>query len=215
MAMARITDGTKKALFAAALFFCCASLVGWADSWEDIQRESTKITSLSARFTQSKHMKILAKPLISQGRFYFQAPDSVRWEYTVPVRSVLLMSRSGIKRFTQAQGGRGFVEEAGGSVQSMQIVLQEISQWSKGRFTANENFSAVLKGGKEPKIILTPKEKGLAAMISKIVITLSAEGPGQMRSVKIFENEGNYTLFEFSDVQKNVKLGEKLFREAE
>ena len=194
-----------------ALFLLSILLVGWADTWEAIQRESAKISSVSARFTQSKHMKILAKPLVSQGRFYFQAPDSVRWEYTSPVKSVLLMTKSGIRRYTL--GSRGFVEEARGSLPAMQIVLTEISRWSQGQFNANEHFSAELQGGKEAKIVLSPREKGVAEMISRIVITLAQDRPGIIKSVQIFENKGNYTLFEFHDVKINDKIGESLFRD--
>jgi outer membrane lipoprotein-sorting protein len=181
------------------------------NTWEDIRRESAKITSVSAQFSQQKHMQILTKPLVSKGLFYFQTPDSVRWEYTSPIKSVLLMQKGSIKRYTQ--GSRGLVEDASGSLESMQIVLQEIGRWTRGQFTENEHFSATLKGGKGARIILTPKEKGLASMISRIVITLSPDRQGVIKSVKIIESEGNYTLFEFNDVQINRKISETLFRE--
>jgi outer membrane lipoprotein-sorting protein len=201
----------KKDLLFIGILVSCAVMLGWADNWEDIQRESAKIKSVSAHFSQEKHMQILTKPLVSKGRFYFQAPDSVRWEYTSPVKSVLLMRRGNIKRYIL--GSRGVAEDSGGSPEAMQIVLQEISRWSKGQFTENEHFSATLEGGKRPKIILTPKEKGLSAMISRILISLSPDRPGIIKSVKIIENEGNYTLFEFTDVQVNGNISETLFRE--
>ncbi len=203
----------KRRSFLIGLLPACALLLGWADTWEDVQRESAKVTSVSARFSQEKHMQILTKPLISQGRFYFQAPDSVRWEYTSPVRSVLLMQKGKIKRYTA--GSKGFAEDAGGPVDSMQFVLQEIGRWSKGQFTGSEYFSADLKGGKGAHIILTPKEKGIAAMISRIVITLSPDRPGVLQSVNIVEGERNYTLFEFTDAQINSPIGETLFRNVE
>jgi outer membrane lipoprotein-sorting protein len=71
-----------------------------------------------------------------------------------------------------------------------------------------------MKEGKGPKIILTPKDQGLSAMISRIVITLSPDRPGVIKSVKIAESAGNDTLFKFSDVQINGKISEALFREA-
>jgi outer membrane lipoprotein-sorting protein len=45
------------------------------------------------------------------------------------------------------------------------------------------------------------------------VITLSPDMQGVIKSVKIIESEGNYTLFEFNDVQINRKISETLFRE--
>ncbi|MDD5722858.1 MAG: outer membrane lipoprotein carrier protein LolA [Syntrophales bacterium] len=185
----------------------------WTNSWEDIQRESAKVSSLNAGFTQSKHMKILTTPLVSQGRFYFQAPDAIRWEYSSPVKSILLTSGQGIRRYTQ--GSTGLIETTSDSLQSMQVILKEIGQWSKGRFTTNPYFSAVLKGGEDPQIIMTPKEEGLAAMIERIVIAPAPDRPGILRSVKIVESEGNYTLFEFSDIRVNGKIPESIFREVE
>ncbi|HBH85992.1 MAG TPA: outer membrane lipoprotein carrier protein LolA [Syntrophaceae bacterium] len=201
----------KRYVLLVGILCSCAFILAWVNTWEDIRRESAKITSVSAQFSQQKHMQILTKPLVSKGLFYFQTPDSVRWEYTSPIKSVLLMQKGSIKRYTQ--GSRGLVEDASGSLESMQIVLQEIGRWTRGQFTENEHFSATLKGGKGARIILTPKEKGLASMISRIVITLSPDRQGVIKSVKIIESEGNYTLFEFNDVQINRKISETLFRE--
>ena len=204
-------SGAKRYVSLMGILCYCLLLLGWANTWEDIRRESAKIQSVSAQFSQQKHLKILTKPLVSKGRFYYQAPDSVRWEYTSPIKSVLIMHKGKIKRYSQ--GEKGLAEDAGGSLESMQIVLQEIGRWTRGQFTENEHFSAVLKGGKAPSIILTPKEKGMAAMISRVVITLSPDRQGVIKTVKIFENEGNHTLFEFTDVQINGKISEMLFRE--
>lgn len=207
-----MTEGEVKRYVSLIGILCyCMFLLGWANTWEDIRRESAKIQSVSAQFSQQKHMRILTKPLVSKGRFYFQAPDSLRWEYASPIKSVLIMHKGNIKRYTQ--GERGLVEDASGSLESMQIVLQEIGRWTRGQFTENEHFSATMKGGKGPRIILTPKEKGMAAMISRVVITLSPDRPGVIKTVKILENEGNYTLFEFTDVQINGNISETLFRE--
>jgi outer membrane lipoprotein-sorting protein len=208
-----IRNKIKRGAFLIGMLLACTFLEGWADNWEDIQKESAKITSVSAHFSQEKHIQILTKPLVSRGRFYFQAPDSVRWEYISPVKSVLTMHKGNIKRYVLS--GKGLVKDAGGAMESMQVVLQEIGRWSKGQFTGNEYFSATLKEGKERQIILTPREKELAAMISRIVITPSAERPGVLKSVKIVESEGNYTLFEFTDVLINEKISETLFREVQ
>jgi len=197
------------------LFFCLPGKANCREfNWQEIQKESAKITTIQARFTQSKHMKILSKPLVSKGIFYFQAPNSVRWEYNSPVKSILLMSKEGgIKRYTA--GSKGLAEEPGTSLQGVQMVLQEISKWTKGQFTDNPYFAASMKDGQVPQIIMTPREKGLASIMDRIVISFSPDRPGILKSVKIVENEGNDTLIEFSDVQINTKLQESLFRKAE
>ena len=81
------------------VILCCTVMPGWAANWEDIQSAAEKIKSVSANFSQEKHLQILIKPLVSKGRFYFLAPDSVRWEYTSPVKSILLMPLKMILEF--------------------------------------------------------------------------------------------------------------------
>jgi outer membrane lipoprotein-sorting protein len=99
-------------LFITAILSCCLFLVAWTDNWEQIRRESANVQSVQARFIQKKQLKILSRPLLSEGRFFFQAPASVRWEYTAPVRSILLMHGGSLKRYIQS--GDEFAQEAGG-----------------------------------------------------------------------------------------------------
>lgn len=203
----------KRNLLLGAILLISFCLVGWGETWEDIHRETADIVSIRSDFVQYKHLKILTKPLVSQGRFYFQKPDSIRWEYSAPVKSILLMHKGTVKRFTL--GSRGLVEDASGALSSMQVVVQEIGLWSQGRFTESDHFQAELRGGKERKIILTPSEKAFAAMISRIEIIPSAQQKGAIKSVKIIESEGNYTLLKFTNVRMNEKIGEAVFRNVE
>ena len=46
----------------------------FADDWEEKKNVAKNIKSVSAKFTQEKHLKILKKPLISKGKFFFTAP---------------------------------------------------------------------------------------------------------------------------------------------
>lgn len=202
----------KRALCMAwVLILLCMLLMGWADNWDQIRLQSEKITSISARFTQIKEMRILAKPLISEGRFYFNSPDSVRWEYMTPVRSILLLHKGDIHRYVK--GEKGFIEDISVKMPGMKVVFQEITAWSKGRFDQNKSFTATLKPGKAAMIILTPKEKGVADMIKRIEITLSAEKAGAIKTIQIIEDEKSSTWLEFKDIEMNKGIDESLFKE--
>ena len=49
----------------------------YADDWDEIRKVAKNIKSVSAKFIQEKHMKILSKPFISKGLFHFTAPSSL------------------------------------------------------------------------------------------------------------------------------------------
>jgi len=182
--------------------------LGWADSWEDLKKAAGTVTSVRAEFTQEKHMKILARPLVSEGVLFFQAPDSLRWEYKHPVHSILLLHKGKTKRFVQKNGR--LVEDASANLQSMQVVVQEITQWLNGRFDDNPAFAAQLEPGR--KIVMVPREASFARLIRRIEIELS-DRPAVIKSVVIYESEDSFTKLDFRDVILNQKLDDDLFRE--
>lgn len=184
------------------------SLISWYGSWDDIRKTASTITSVKAEFVQSKHMKILSKPLVSRGTLYFKSPQFLRWEYSSPVKSVLLMSKGSMVRYVKGSGG--YVKDASAGVQSMQVVVQEISRWMKGEFNTNPNYAAELKTG--GKIILVPKDPSFAKIISRIELVLSGN-PGEIRSVKIIESGDSHTLIRFEKVTINAPMDEKIFQE--
>ena len=166
--------------------------LGWADSWEGLKTAAGTVTSVKAEFTQEKHMKILARPLVSEGILYFQGPDSLRWEYTHPVRSILLLHKGKTRRFVQKNGS--LVEDASANLQSMQVVVQEITQWLNGRFDDNPVFAARLEPGR--KIVMVPRDESFARFIRRIEIFLS-DRPAVIKSVMIFESEDSFTKLDF------------------
>jgi outer membrane lipoprotein carrier protein len=201
----------KIIIFLIGIFYFCTMDI-YADDWEDIKNVAKNIKSISAKFTQEKHMKILVKPLISEGRFFFTAPKSLRWEYVSPVKSILLLDNGKGKSYIQ--GKSGLVEDTKTKAQAMDIVLQMITSWLSGRFHDDPNFGAILVKDKTDKIILTPKDKSLSDMISSIELQISRTD-GIIKSVKISESRDSYTLLVFKDVEHNKNIDDRLFREAE
>jgi outer membrane lipoprotein-sorting protein len=190
------------------VFAASSPATAWADPWKDIRSSAGKITSVRGEFTQTRHMKILAKPLVSRGTFLFQTPDSIRWEYRTPFRSILLAHKGKTKRFVQKDGD--LVADASASLPSMQMVVQEIGQWLKGRFDENPAFTSSLEAGR--KIGLVPKEPSIAALIQRIEIVLS-ERDGVIESVTVFEGRDSFTRIEFDQVTLNQPIEDSLFRE--
>jgi outer membrane lipoprotein-sorting protein len=195
-------------LIRASFLLTATMCIGWADSWEELKSAAGTVTSVQAGFTQEKHMKILSKPLVSEGVLLFQGPDSLRWEYQQPIQSILLLHNGKTRRFVQKNGN--LIEDASASLQSMQVVVQEITQWLNGRFDDNPAFAARLEPGR--KIVMTPRDESFARLIQRIELLL-ADRPAVIKSVMIYENEDSYTKLDFKDVILNQKLDDRLFRE--
>jgi len=174
---------------------------------QELQSTAATVTSVKAAFIQEKHMKILAHPLTSQGTFLFKAPDSLRWEYDRPVRSILVLHNGKIRRFVKKNGR--LTEDASAGLQSMQVVVQEITQWLGGRFEENPAFTATLEPG--AKIVMTPRDEAIARLVRRIEILLS-DRPGVIKSVTIYESEDSFTRLDFRNVTLNSELDADAFR---
>jgi len=72
------TINFRKILTVLAVLLGCGMLVGWAESWEQIRQVSAGVSTVKADFVQRFFLKILARPLVSEGRFYFRSPDALR-----------------------------------------------------------------------------------------------------------------------------------------
>jgi outer membrane lipoprotein-sorting protein len=57
-----------------------------------IEAAQTGTRSVSARFTQTKHLSLLDEPLVSTGRFFFEQPDRVRLEIETPRAATIVVN---------------------------------------------------------------------------------------------------------------------------
>jgi outer membrane lipoprotein carrier protein len=183
-----------------------------ADDFEQLRRDSVRIQTISADFVQKKFMKILARPLISEGKFYYAAPSSIRWEYHKPIKSVVVSGQGNTKRYI-ASGGK-MIEDKTGGVQAMKIVLDEVAGWMSGKFTSNPSFTATLQEGSNTQITLTPVGKSMAGMIEKIEITVSRKD-ASIKSVRIMESATAETRIEFQHVVINKEINPSVFRDVQ
>lgn len=178
----------------------------WADSWDAIRRTAAGIDSIQANFVQEKRLAILARPLASHGRLVFRKPDSLRWEYDSPVKSLLLMHGGRTRQFVECDGR--LIEAAGAAVEALPLVMGEITLWLGGRFAESADFAAELIPGR--RVVLSPRNPALARIIRRIELDFD-DTPGMIRRVTISESETSETTLEFDSARLNQPLAQDLF----
>jgi len=202
----------KKTGLLLLLFLTALPIDAGADEFARLRKDSAGISTISADFVQKKFMKILSKPLVSEGKFYYAAPDSIRWEYTKPIRSVVISGKGNTKRYI-ASGGK-LIEDKTGGAQAMKIVLDEVAGWMSGKFDSNPSFTATLKEGSSPLITLTPVGKSMSGMIEKIEITISRKDMS-VKSVRIIESASAETRIDFHPVVINKDINPSVFQDVQ
>jgi len=186
-----------KVLVVLLLFLVCAAPLRARES----AQSPVRVHSVQADFVQEKQMAILVRPILSKGQFLFQAPGSLRWEYFSPIHTVLLMHDGHTRKFVEHDGS--FVEEHGMGVNSMQIVLQEITGWLDGEITDTPTFQ--VQSNKGNLVVLVPQDAALAKIISRIELQLLGQ-TGLMESVTLYEDGDSLTKMTFSNGVLNAAI---------
>ena len=165
------------------------------------------IRSVKAEFLQKRSLQILTKPLFSEGKLFFYTPDSVRWEYLNPLRSVMLQKGSTIQVYNFSEGK--WKPEITQAVEARRMVVAEISQWFQGRFDESKAFKHIYSPGPPARVTMVPGE-GINKFIQRIEIVLSVK-PGAIDRVEIEEPGGSRTLIEFRNVEINSRFSSEVF----
>jgi outer membrane lipoprotein-sorting protein len=178
-----------------------------AQDWTSFKEASRNIRSVKADFLQKRFLQILTKPLLSEGKLFFYVPDSVRWEYLNPLRSVMLQKGSTIQVYNFSDGK--WKPEMTQAVEARRMVLVEISRWFQGRFDESKVFKHTYSPGPPARIILVPRE-GVNRFIQRIEIVLSMR-PGVIDRVEIEEPGDSRTSIEFRNVEINSRISPEVF----
>jgi outer membrane lipoprotein-sorting protein len=199
----------KKSLFIAVLittglFF---AEIASAQDWNSLKETFRNVRSVKADFVQKRYLKILTKPLLSEGKLFFYIPDSLRWEYLDPLRSVMLQKGSTVRIYNFFEGE--WKPEMPESVEATRMVLAEISQWFQGRFDESKAFKQLYSPGPPARVTMVPGE-GVNRFIQRIEIVLSAR-PGVIDRVEIEEPGGSRTSIEFKNVEINSSFPAEVF----
>ena len=193
-----------KVLITTVLLFAAPAL---SEDWTSLKEASRNIRSVKAEFLQKRYLQILTKPLLSEGRLFFYAPDSLRWEYLSPLRSVMLQKGNTIQVYNFSEGK--WKPEMAQAVESRRMVLAEISQWFQGRFDESKAFKNAYSPGPPGRVTMVPGE-GINRFIQRIEIVLSAR-PGVIDRVEIEEPGGSRTSIEFRNVEINSSFSSEVF----
>lgn len=170
-----------------------------ADIVEELKAKQAEIRTVSARFQQEKHTKLLTKPIRSSGRFFYKQPGMVRWEYTGSVDMQVIYNGKELWLYYPE------LKEADrltGIPQYSSLMHFDVSSLSGDYIVSSEKKKNVLL------LSLVPKTK---SPVKRIEMEFSAQAPFP-RVIKMTDSNTEETVIIFSDVHINKNVTDELFR---
>lgn len=203
----------KAGLLALVLCLSSAALAGASELEAVLQRlKSTAgaVTTIQSSFVQEKHLTLFAEVLKSQGRFFFQRPDRLRWEYQQPVAMGFVINGDRGRRWNSlVDKEQPFQLE---DSLEMRIAAEQLLVWTRMDLDKlRRSYDMALAAQQPVALRLIPKGTGARQFVDHLQVTFSADAR-TVTEVVIVETGGDRTRLCFSDTQINGPLSEALFR---
>lgn len=188
--------------FAALVLVLCAvpARSFAADALAGLKERTASVMTLRSEFVQETAIPMFAQPMRSQGRFLFKRPNSLRWEFTSPMREGFAL-----------KGDTGVRWEDGGAVRTAftaktdpvaGVIARQLMAWITFDLASINREYTVETLGETPLVLrMTPLREDVRSVIANITITFSAEGPASL--VAIQETRGGKTTIAFANTVVN------------
>ena len=172
------------------------------EAWDKRQQETA---TLVARFTERKELKLLAKPVVSKGEFYYSRPNRVRWEYLKPDRKVFVITEEmytayypALKRAEEVPIKK-FVGKRLFRFLGVGQKIGDLARYYDFRLAPESDVPGT------SLLLLTPRKKSVAGHVAEMKIWVDAE-TSLPRQLQYVEADGDSTLLTFEDMRSNAEI---------
>jgi outer membrane lipoprotein-sorting protein len=168
--------------------------------------EAKQIRTLQCSFVQEKVSSLVAGKAISKGSLLYQSPDKLRWEYTSPAPSTLILNGNKamlLDKNGKKLGNERVLKQLGGIIVSMinGSGLAETKQFSTEYYELDNT---------QMQVVLTPVQKRLKDFYSHIEMKIDRETM-LANEIIMAEKSGDRTVVFLQDKSLNKTLSTDKF----
>lgn len=166
----------------------------------DLQKQLSAPAVVSGNFVQEKHLRALAQPLTSQGRFVLARDHGLLWLLRTPLRQDYRINANGIAR-RDPDGWQTLPNQSAGAQQN-RLFFAVLQGDSSG---LQRDFELSLSGDAEHwQLRLTPRSLLLKQIFTRIDIT----GGRFVERIDLAETQGDSTVLRMQDSRGATALSE-------
>lgn len=166
----------------------------------DLQKQLSAPAVVSGNFVQEKHLRALAQPLTSQGRFVLARDHGLLWLLRTPLRQDYRINANGIAR-RDPDGWQTLPNQSAGAQQN-RLFFAVLQGDSSG---LQRDFELSLSGDAEHwQLRLTPRSLLLKQIFTRIDIT----GGRFVERIDLAETQGDSTVLRMQDSRGATTLSE-------
>jgi len=166
-----------------------------------------KINTIESNFVQEKFLNVMSEKIISKGYFCFKKENNLRWEYTEPIKYVIVINKE--KMFIKSNNKvNKFDIKSNKMFQSINdLMISSVH----GEIISNKDFKNIyLENDKYYLVELTPLNKQTKDIFKKINIYVDKQDYSVIK-IKLIELSDDYTSIDFINHKLNGILKDEKF----
>jgi hypothetical protein len=182
---------------------------GNAGVFARIEKTVSGVKTIASEFRQERRLAMLKEPALSNGRFYYEKPDKLRWEFIYPAPSGFLVNGKLAKQWK----GKDNPGEAFDIQQNpvIRLIVDQIVAWTKADFVWIEQRYSIAVIKDNPIVLkLIPRSSKENKYIDYLLISFEIDTE-YVNAVEIVERGGDSTGIKFVHMVVNNPLQEDLF----
>lgn len=163
--------------------------------------------TLTADFTQSKHMDFLSKDIETSGKMNFKAPNMLQWQYVKPYQYSIVFKNN--KIFINDAGKKNNIDK-GNSKMFDKLNKLIVGSVNGNMFDENEFTISYFKTKDFNITKLLPKDATLKKYVKQMELYFDKTG-NTVSQVKMIEPSNDYTKIIFKNKAINAKIDDSVF----
>jgi outer membrane lipoprotein carrier protein len=168
-----------------------------------IEQRHRASSDLTARFVQTYRSSLIGREIVERGVVSIKQPGRMRWEYQRPEKKTFVSDGKTFYFYVPADRQVIIRDQAGDrGVPALLLSGQGdlLQQFEAGMETAPAAGRSRLR--------LVPRKAD--PEIEKVLVDV--DEAARIRSIQVFDAQGNVSRFDFDDIRENVGLKDRLFR---
>lgn len=176
---------------------------------ERLKNASERTQTITCDFEQVKYMSVLAKSNKSKGKFFYKKAQKICLDYSVPQGNMVVMN--GAKFKIQTNGKATVVR------MNSNPMMRQMGNMLTACMTGNLNLfgsQAVTEYYENQSyytVVISPTNRRVKGYLRQIVLRFDKDDM-TLSSMRMNENDTDYTLYEFSGKRLNANVDEDKFK---
>lgn len=182
---------------------------GKARALASIEKTVSAIHAVTSEFRQERRLAMLKEPVVSTGRFYYEKPDRLRWEFLTPDQSGFFINGKIAKQWKGKDSSPETFDLQQNPV--INLIVDQLLAWTKADFAWIEKRYIISVAKENPIVLkLVPRSSREKKYIDRILVSFE-EDTNYTNAVDIIEKGGDSTHIGFSNMIVNSLPPQELF----